>query len=200
MVTIIRASKEDIDKYKIADGFTKWIASHDERGKEEIRELLKSRIDEDMDVWLAVEGGEVVGFAIIGDWPALPGAKAIEAIEVARPYRGRGVGSALLSRIISELDTIIALMPSPEEGYEKELEKFYERFGFRYITDDYMVRIPDTPESGYKLRKWIDQVDRLLEIYQVLLKEMKIRHDMIYEKMPRVARERSGEERRGVGE
>ena len=70
----------------------------------------------------------------------------------------------------------------------------YERFGFRYITDDYMVRIPDTPESGYKLRRWIDQVDRLLEIYQVLLKEMKIRHDMIYERMPRMAEERRRED------
>jgi len=193
MVRVIKASKEDIEKYRIADGFTKWITSHDEKGKEEIKELLKSRVDEDMDVWLAVEGDEVVGFAIVGNWPALPGAKALEAMEVAKPYRGRGVGSALLSKIISELDTIIALMPSPEEGYEKELERFYERFGFQYITDDYMVRIPDTPESGYKLRKWIDHVDRLLEIYQVLLKEMKMRHDMIYERMPRRAREGEGQ-------
>jgi len=193
MVTVLKATKEDIDKYRISSGFTKWISSHDEKGKEELRQLLKSRLEEGMEVWLAVDGDEVIGFAIISDWPALPGAKAVEAIEVAKPYRGKGIGSMLLSKITSELDTLIALMPSPEEGYEKELEKFYERFGFRYITDDYMVRIPDGPDSGYKLRRWIEQVDRLLEIYQVLLKEMKIRHDMIYERMPRMAGERREE-------
>jgi len=194
MVTVRKATLEDIDKLKISSGFTRWISSHDEKGRAELKQLLRDRLREGLDVWLAVENDEVVGFAIISDWPALPGAKAIEAIEVARPYRGKGVGSALLSSITSELDTIIALMPSPEEGYEKELEKFYERFGFKYITEDYMVRIPESPESGYKLRRWIDQIDRLLEIYQVLLKEMKIRHDMIYEKLPRMAEEKKEED------
>lgn len=187
MVSIIKATEEDLLKYKISSGFVKWVPSHDDRGKEELRELLRSKIREGMEVWLAVDAEEIVGFVIVSDWPVLSGAKAIEAMEVAKPFRGKGIGSLMLSRIIKEYDTLIALMPSPEEGYERELEKFYERFGFRYLTDDYMVRIPDTPETEHKLRKWIRQVDRLLEIYQVLLKEMKIRHDAIYEKGPRVA-------------
>ncbi|MEM4699933.1 MAG: GNAT family N-acetyltransferase [Candidatus Nezhaarchaeales archaeon] len=190
MVSIIKAAEGDVLKYKISSGFVKWVSSHDDRGKEELRELLRSKIKEGVEVWLAVDNGEIVGFTIVSDWPVLPGAKAIEAMEVAKPFRGRGIGSAMLSKIIEEHDTLIALMPSPEEGYEKELEEFYGRFGFHYLTNDYMVRIPDTPEAGYKLRKWIQQVDRLLEIYQVLLREMKIRHDAIYERMPKMALER----------
>lgn len=187
MVVVRKATREDLERLKIATGFTRWISTSDDRGKEELRQLLLDRMGEGMDVWIAVEGDEIVGFTVVSDWPALPGAKAIEAMEVARPYRGKGVGSMMLSRIISELDTLIALMPSPEEGYEEELKRFYERFGFRCLTEDYMVRIPD---SEYKLRRWIEQIDRLLEIYQVLLKEMKIRHDMIYERMPRMAGDR----------
>ncbi len=190
MVTVKRATLEDIEKLKVASGFTKWVSTSNDKGKEELKQLLKSRLKDGMDVWLAIDGDEIVGFTIISDWPALPGAKAIEAIEVARSYRGKGVGSMMLSKIIGELDTLIALMPSPEEGYEEELKKFYERFGFRYLTEDYMVRIPD---DEYKLRRWMEQVDRLLEIYQVLLKEMKIRHDMIYEKIPRMAGEKREE-------
>ncbi|MCX8205399.1 MAG: GNAT family N-acetyltransferase [Candidatus Nezhaarchaeota archaeon] len=198
MVSVIKAAEEDLDKYKISPGFVKWICSHDDKGKEELRGLLKSKLKEGMEVWLAVDAEEVIGFTIISDWPVLPGAKAIEAMEVAKPYRGRGIGSMMLSKVIKEHDTLIALMPSPEEGYEKELEKFYERFGFHHLTSDYMIRIPDTPEAGYKLRKWIQQLDRLLEIYQVLLREMKMRHDVIYERTPRIALRREMEREEGA--
>lgn len=194
MVSVVKATNDDLDRYKIAPGFVKWVSSHDEKGREELKELLKSKMREGMEVWIAVDKEEVVGFTIVSDWPVLPGAKAIEAMEVAKPFRGKGIGSMMLSKVIKEYDTLIALMPSPEEGYEKELEKFYERFGFRYLTSDYMVRIPDSQEAGYKLRKWIHQIDRLLEIYQVLLKEMKVRHDAIYERGPRLVLERERRE------
>lgn len=177
---VIKASKEDIDKLKIATGFNKWIATNDDRGKEELKQLLKSRLDEGMEVWLAVDGDEVVGFAIVGSWPALPGAKTIEAIEVAKQLRGRGIGSTMIRRIMSEHSAPIALTLSPEEGYESGLVKFYEDLGFRRLTEDYMVRIPEATEVGSKLKRWIEVVSELLEIYQVLLKEMKERYDEAY--------------------
>jgi L-amino acid N-acyltransferase YncA len=193
---VIKASKEDIDKLKIATGFARWIATHDDKGKEELKQLLKSRLDEGMEVWLAVDGDEVVGFTIVGSWPALPGAKTIEAVEVAKQLRGRGIGSAMIRRIMSEHAAPIALTLSPEEGYESGLEKFYEDLGFRRLTEDYMVRIPEVAEGGSKLRKWMEVVGELLEVYQALLKEMKTRYDEAYRRSLEAIRERRGAEQK----
>ncbi|MCP8305008.1 MAG: GNAT family N-acetyltransferase [archaeon] len=162
----------DLQDLDIADGFTRWVESSGDKGKAELRELLRQRLKERADVLVAVEENKIVGFAIIVDWAALPNAKALDAMEIAQPYRGKGIGSMLVQRIIKEWDTLIALMPSPEPGRERDLERFYKKLGFRQIGDDAMVLIP---RSGDKLRRWVVHLERLLYVYDSLLKEMKAR-------------------------
>lgn len=100
-------------------------------------------------------------------------------MEVAKPYRGRGVGYSLLDRILKEVEAVFVLTPYPEAGYEKALEEFYRRFGFRYLSNgkEYMVRIPEDPK---KLEKWIKHIDKLIDIYELLIKEMKEVYDKRY--------------------
>jgi len=159
----------DLQALNIADGFTRWVESSGEKGKAELRELLRQKLTEGADILVVVEENKIVGFAIIVDWRTLPNAKALDAMEIAQPYRGKGIGSLLVQRIIEEWDTLIALIPTPEPGRERDLERFYERFGFRRIAEDAMVLIP---KSGDRLRKWIVYLERLLHVYDSLLKEM----------------------------
>lgn len=165
MVIVRKASLDDMEKLKISSGFSRWFSSHDEKGKSELKEFLKDKLKEGLDLYLAIDNDEVVGFIALSNWPTVPGGKAIEALEVAKPYRGRGTGSMILKEVLKDWDTIMVLTPSAEEGYEEELESFYKRFGFRPLTEEYMVRIPEGPQSGDKLRKWIHHIDRLIEIY-----------------------------------
>ncbi|MCP8310618.1 MAG: GNAT family N-acetyltransferase [Candidatus Methylarchaceae archaeon HK01M] len=160
----------DLQDLDIEDGFTRWVESSGYKGKDELRELLRQRLKEGADVLSAVEKNKIVGFAIIVDWPTLPNAKALDAMEISQPYRGKGIGSLLVQRIIKEWDTLIALMPSPEPGRERDLERFYQKFGFRQIGDDFMVFIP---RSNDKLSRWVVYLERLLYVYDSLLKEMK---------------------------
>lgn len=154
-----------LDSLTVPVGFTRWIRSDDEEGRRELKEHLKHRILLEQEVWIAINiserGGELVGFAIIVNWPGLFRAKAIDAIEVAQPYRGMGVGSLLLGRILRDSETIFVLMFSPEPGMEVRLERFYRRFGFTFLNQDYMIYLP---ENRDKLVRWLRIVSELIDI------------------------------------
>lgn len=143
-----------------------------------------------------MDENKIIGFSIIADWRALPNAKSLDAMEVARPYRGKGIGSMIMQRLIEEWDTLTSLTLLPELGYEKILDKFYQKFGFKRITNDIMVRIPNDgrlkewidymedvlKEYSYKMYRiqpiihiWMQYVEKLLDVYEPLLKEMKTR-------------------------
>ncbi|MCP8306481.1 MAG: GNAT family N-acetyltransferase [archaeon] len=111
---IKKLTMSDLQDLDIADGFTRWVESSGDKGKAELRELLRQRLKERADVLVAVEENKIVGFAIIVDWAALPNAKALDAMEISQPYRGKGIIFMLVQRIIKEWDDIIALLPSPE--------------------------------------------------------------------------------------
>ncbi|MCP8322290.1 MAG: GNAT family N-acetyltransferase [archaeon] len=173
LITIKKLTVSDLEILNIEDGFVRWVESSGEKGKAELRELLRQRIMEGGEVLVAIEENKIVGFAIIIDWRTLPNAKALDAMEVAKPYRGKGIGSMLTQRMIEEWgDVLIALTPSPEPGREKDLDDFYKRFGFKYITEDVMVLIP---RGSDRLGKWIVILERLVNVYDSLLREIKTR-------------------------
>jgi len=186
----------DIESLDVTEGFTWSVKSSGEKGKVELKEFLRQKLLDGADVLIALDENKIIGFAIINDWRALPNAKSLDAMEVARPYREKGVGSMIMQRLIEEWDTLIALTLLPEPGYEKILDKFYQKFGFKSITSDIMVRIPSDgklkewidymedvlKEYSYKIYRiqpiihiWMQYVEKLLDVYEPLLKEMKMR-------------------------
>ncbi|WP_084963568.1 GNAT family N-acetyltransferase [Thermoactinospora rubra] len=82
--------------------------------------------------------------------------RLLTRLEVARPYRGRGIGTELVRAaedVIGRVGSWVALGVSPEEGH---LHAFYERLGYRlwreellatwrevYHRDGRVERIPD---------------------------------------------------------
>ncbi len=169
-----------LETIHISDKFRRWVSSEGERGREEAKKLLKERLQMGQEVWIVVslEKGvsEIIGFALIVNWPGLPRAKAIDAMEVAVPYRRKKIGSSLLRRIINDDDTIYVLMFSPEPGKEVALEKFYRSFDFEFLSGDYMIRFPNDVK---KLEKWGKFVDNLLEIYKSLKNKLENKTRML---------------------
>ncbi|MEM1537981.1 MAG: GNAT family N-acetyltransferase [Candidatus Nezhaarchaeales archaeon] len=169
-IEIRRLSERDLEKLTFANGYSRWVSASGEKGKVELKELILQRLKDGYEVWAAIDGNEVVGFVIVGTWYLMPGGKTIEAVEVAKPYRGKGIGFNLLNKILKEDGEIFVLSASPEAGYEKALEEFYKRLEFVPLTEDYMIRFP--PDAG-KIERWIRYLARLNEIYAALLKELR---------------------------
>ncbi|MEM3736525.1 MAG: GNAT family N-acetyltransferase [Candidatus Bathyarchaeia archaeon] len=165
-----RLSLTELSKLHIAAGFSRWVSTDDAKGKIELKRKLKKFISEKKDVWCAVDNGYLIGYGIVDDLAELPGGKTLETLEVAQNYRRRGIGSIILNRILGEYgEALMAVVPFPEFGYEKELEEFYRRHGFKKFSEDLMFRFPSDAE---KLRKWITYLDELLDTYKTLRKKM----------------------------
>lgn len=152
----------DLQCLDVAEGFRWSIKSFGEEGKVELRGFLRQRLLGGAEILVAVEENKVVGFAVIVDWHALSDAKKLDAMEVARSYRCKGIGSMLMRRILDGWDTLIALTLLAEAGYEEWLSRFYQRFGFMRMTRDVMVRISGGSD---KLKGWIEYMEGVLEGY-----------------------------------
>ncbi|MEM2497827.1 MAG: GNAT family N-acetyltransferase [Candidatus Nezhaarchaeales archaeon] len=166
-IEIRKLHEQDLEKLTFANGYTKWVSESSEKAKVELKELILQKLKDGYEVWAAIDGNEVVGFVIVGTWYLIPGGKTIEAVEVAKPYRGKGIGFNLLSRILKEEEGMFVLSISPEAGYEKALEELYKKLEFVPLTEDYMVRFPSNTE---KIERWIRYLARLNEVYATLLK------------------------------
>ena len=63
----------------------------------------------------------------------------INRINVPREFRGRGIASTLLKRILADADregATVGLGISPSDGLSyKELKAWYERYGFRPMAE-----------------------------------------------------------------
>jgi ribosomal protein S18 acetylase RimI-like enzyme len=78
-------------------------------------------------VELAMDDGKVIGFATATSDGVL--SAYIPLLEVLPEYRGRGIGSELMRRLLLRLDGLYMVDLSCDSG----VEAFYERFGFRVL-------------------------------------------------------------------
>jgi GNAT superfamily N-acetyltransferase len=168
MISVRKIDAEQLKNLEIASGFTRWFNTKDDKSKQELKDLLNLRILDGDEVWVALKGKIITGFMIVTDWSALPSAKVIDAIEIAEPYRDRGIGSQLLNAFIKTHQEIVCgLLLYPEKGYEKKLEKFYKSLGFELLSENVMVRFPASPEKFQVLAKYLRD---LLDLYNKMLK------------------------------
>lgn len=134
--------------------------------------MLLERLRDKSEIWGALDDNTLMGFAVVAPWAVLPGGKALDSLEVAASHRGKGIGTEIVKRLIEEQDTIMGLTPFPEAGREEELDEFYKRFGFTHVTPDVMVRMP---ADRQRLSRWIRHLERLVDLYDSLLRAVKSR-------------------------
>jgi phosphinothricin acetyltransferase len=111
-------------------------------------------------VWGALDdAGRLVGFASYGSFRAWPAYKysAEHSVYVASGQRGRGVGKALMQRLIAsaveqQLHTLIGGI----DAANAESVAFHERLGF--------VHAGTIKQAGFKFGRWLD-----LAFYQLIL-------------------------------
>ena len=170
LVVVKKLSATELSNLDMAVGFDRWIPTEDAKGRAELKQKLENFLTGEKEVWVAIEDNIIVGFGVVAEFEGLPGGRTLESLEVTESFRRRGIGSGLMSEILRGYgETIVALMPLPELGCEKELEEFYKRHGFRSFSEDLMVRFPSDPE---KLKWWITYMDNLLDSYKTLRRKM----------------------------
>lgn len=153
MINIKVLSRTDeLKRLNMANGFSVEIS-------EFLRASPKTR-----KIFLAIKENLVVGFAVVSDWEALPSSKELEIIEVAKPFRGKGIGSLLMHNIIEDKTNalIITLAHSPEPSSQERLVKFYGKFGFEIIwemsdREVFMARIPRCVDYLNFCKKYIEE-------------------------------------------
>jgi len=102
-------------------------------------------------VLVACDGGEVLGFGTFGDFRAWPGYRfTVEhSLYVDARHRRRGIGQALLERLIGEARSLgkHALIAGIEAGNRDSI-RLHERLGFR--------EVGTLHEVGTKFGRWLD--------------------------------------------
>lgn len=93
---------------------------------------------------VAVGGGEVVGVATVFPEPYddQPGAWRLRGMAVAPPYQGKGVGSAVLVRVVDEL--LARSVPLLWCNARTTALPFYRRHGFTTVGEEFLAA-PDIP-------------------------------------------------------
>lgn len=110
---------------------------------------------------LGIEGddGELKAFGSYGPFRNFPAYKytAEHSIYVARPYRGGGLGRAILEALIARAhqDELHALVGAIDADNRASCV-LHERLGFK--------RVGTLPQVGFKFGRWLD-----LALYQLLL-------------------------------
>jgi predicted GNAT family N-acyltransferase len=81
--------------------------------------------------------------------------KLITRLIVPLQYRLQGVGTALMEQACADADAEDVTLVLSADPYRdgpfsrRQLEKWYERFGFRKVPSGYMYRNPGAPRSSY---------------------------------------------------
>lgn len=85
----------------------------------------------DRELWVAVIGGTVVGFAVLAMRGGFPG--YLQSIGVHPTWRGQGIGAALLghveARVFAETPNVFLCVSS----FNPRARAFYEALGYRHI-------------------------------------------------------------------
>ena len=102
-------------------------------------ESLKILNDPSKEIYVAVNGGALVGFIILNMNGAFVG--YIQTVCIAPEWRNKGIGSRLLrfaeDRILSEAPNIFMCVSS----FNKDAQKLYQRLGYEVVGElrDYIV-------------------------------------------------------------
>ncbi len=120
---------------------------------EDRRAWLKERQEKGFAVFVAEEGGTVLGHASYGTYRSRSGYnKTVEhSIYLRKEAQGRGIGKALMQALIDDarargFHLMVAVIDAKNAGSIA----FHERFGFE------MAGI--LPQAGHKFGRWLDQV------------------------------------------
>jgi phosphinothricin acetyltransferase len=107
-------------------------------------------------VLVAVDGGEVVGFAAYGEfrdnrlWPGYR-FTVEHTIHVAGRHHGRGIGRALLEALLEAARAAgLHVMVGAVDGENEQSLGFHRALGF--------VEVARMPETGRKFDRWLDLV------------------------------------------
>ena len=120
---------------------------------EDRRSWLAARRAEGQPVLVAVEGGEVVGFAGFGGFRPWPGYRfTVEhSVHVRADQRGQGVGAALMTPLIERAAALgMHVMIAGIDADNAGSIRFHERLGF--------TQVGHLREVGFKFGRWLDLV------------------------------------------
>ena len=117
------------------------------------RSWLAAREAEGHPVLVAIDGGELVGFAGFGGFRPWPGYRfTVEhSVHVRADRRGRGVGGALMRPLIARAAALgMHVMIAGIDADNAASIRFHERLGF--------ARVAHMREVGFKFGRWLDSV------------------------------------------
>lgn len=86
-------------------------------------------------VLVAIEGGKIVGFATLEYWPEKQSGKVMNSA-VLPAYRGGGIGTALIQRLIKELRSLGARRIEVQTSHVPAACRMYEKAGFKLVKRD----------------------------------------------------------------
>jgi phosphinothricin acetyltransferase len=112
-----------------------WLAAHLERGS----------------AFVAEADGEVVGFAVYGQWREKEGYRhsVEDSVYVREDRHGLGIGSALLGTLVTAArEAGHHVMIAGIEAENTASVRLHERFGFQHVGT--------IPEVGVKFGRWLD--------------------------------------------
>jgi phosphinothricin acetyltransferase len=117
------------------------------------RNWWRARREQGYPVIVAEEDGAVAGFASFGDFRAWPGYRfTVEhSVHVHSSWRGRGVGSMLLTELLSRARGAGKhVMVGGVDAENEASLRFHERLGF--------VRVAHFREIGHKFGRYLDLI------------------------------------------
>lgn len=129
------------------------IFSEEPWAPDEGRAWWASRVAQGYPVLVAVEGGEVLGYASFGDFRAFPGYRfTVEhSVHVRADARGRGIGRRLVEEVLARAAALGKHVVVAGVDADNEVSiRLHESLGF--------VRVGHLPEVGFKWNRRLDLV------------------------------------------
>ena len=121
----------------------------------------KERVEKELPVIVARDGGQVIGFATFSDFRAWPGyARTVEhSVHVHADHRGRGLGTQLVAQLFPLASAMGKhVMIAGVDASNAGSIRMHERLGFEQVAH--------FREVGRKFDRWLDLIflQRFLEV------------------------------------
>jgi putative acetyltransferase len=129
VVAVWRRSRDDVQP---------WLEARMSHTRDDDLRFFRDVLAREYDVWLALDGGEIVGLMAIRDG-------FIDQLYVDPKAQGRGVGSELLAKAAELSPGKLALYTHQRNARAR---RFYERRGFRVVA----FGLSDPPECEPDVR------------------------------------------------